>query len=38
MSIYLLSNHLGLDGLQVARSMEIVGVRTYVPRLYIGKL
>ena len=38
MAIYLFSNHLGLDGLQVARSLEIVGVRTYVPGFYVGKL
>ena len=38
MVIYLLYNHIGLDGLQVARSLEIVGVRTYAPRSYVGKL
>ena len=30
MSIYLFSNNIGLDGLQVARSLEIVRLCTYV--------
>ena len=38
MAIYIFCNHQGLDGLQVARSLEIVGVRTYVSHLFIGKL
>ena len=38
MVIYLFSNNLGLDGLQVACSLEILGVRTYVPHSYVGKL
>ena len=38
MAIYLLSNHLGIDGMQVARSLEIVGVHIYAPCLYIEKL
>ena len=37
MVIYIFSNHLGLDGLQVARILEIVGVRTYISYLYVGK-
>ena len=36
MAIYLLSNHLGLDGLQVSHSLEILGVRTYALRSYVG--
>ena len=38
MDIYLFSNHLGLDGLQVACSLEIVGVLTYVPHSYVEKI
>ena len=38
MAIYLLSNHIGLAGLQVACSLEIVGVRSYFPRSYVRKI
>ena len=38
MAIYILSNQLGLDGLQVACSLEIVGVLTYVPHSYVEKI
>ena len=38
MAIYLFSNHLVLYRLQVACSLKLVGVRTYVPCSYVVKL